>query len=441
MEEQSAGVRDSAKQAEEAQRWSWVEPSVWTARMLAALENGVKGGKWFSLIDKVYSRKNLEAAFGKVKRNKGAAGADHVTVERFESNLDTELDRLQEALKTGQYTPQAVKRVYIPKPGKNKQRALGIPTVRDRVVQAAVRQAIEPIFEKEFKPLSYGFRPQRGCKDALRKVTELITEDYRYVVEADIERYFDTIEHPRLMELIEERIADSRVLEVIERFLKAGILDGLRQWTPEEGVPQGGVISPLLANVYLHPLDCCMKEAGHQMVRYADDLVILCRSQEEAEQALERLHQWMRGAGLKLHPDKTRIVDMHVAGARFEFLGYSFEHSARNGRLRKWPKRRSVHRLRMKLRLHTRRTNGHSLAMIIERVNRTLRGWFEYYKHSGSNAFPDVGSWVRMRLRSILRKRTKRRGRGHGTDHQRWPNAFFVKAGLFSCVVARAQFC
>ena len=310
-----------------------------------------------------------------------------------------------------------------------------MPTVRDRVVQAAVRHVVEPIFEKEFAAHSYGFRPGRGCKDALRRVDALLKEGYVYVVDADLKSYFDTIPHGRLMSRLRERIADGRVLQLIESFLRAGILDGLQGWEPEAGVPQGAVLSPLLSNIYLNPLDHQMAARGYQMVRYADDLVILCRSQAEAEQALAVVRQWCEAEGLTLHPTKTRIVDVRADG--FDFLGYRFQ-TTRRGRLARWPRKKSEQKLKETIRAKTKRTNGHSLQVIIAEVNRTLRGWFGYFQHSCRGTFESVDRWVRMRLRSILRKRAGGRGHGLGLDHQRWPNAFLAGQGLYSLVTAHA---
>ena len=437
-EDKSVAVLRAAKQAEETERWSWVEPSVWTPRMLAALEKRVKGGKWFSLIDKVYSMANLKAATQKVIANKGAAGVDHISVGQFAKRQEEELLKLQETLKGHKYAPQAIRRVHIPKPGKKETRPLGIPTIRDRIVQGAVRQVIEPIFEKEFIEHSYGFRPKRGCKDALRQVWKLLKEGYSYVVDADIKSYFDTIDHERLMELMEEHVSDGRVLQLIRQFLKQGVLDNLKYWTPERGTPQGGVISPLLANVYLDPLDKELTQSGFQIVRYADDLVILCKTGTEAQQALELMSRWTAEAKLTLHPEKTHIVDMNIPENYFEFLGYKFEHSAKAGQLKRWPKRQSEQRLRDRIRPLTRRCHGHSMTHIIAQLTPILRGWFEYYKHSSPHGLSWVDGWVRMRLRSILRKRLHKKGRGRGSDHQRWPNAYFSAAGLFSLSEAHA---
>jgi RNA-directed DNA polymerase len=429
-----AGVPATAKQVGEIHvRWAWVEPSVWTDRMLTALEQGVKGGVWFSLIDKVCAPANLYASYAKVAANGGAAGVDHVTVEDFTKRLARHLERLGVQLQDGQYRPQEVRRVNIPKPGTQETRPLGIPTVRDRVVQGALRHVLEPIFERQFAEHSYGFRPGRGCKDALRRVDRLLKAGYRYVVDVDLKSYFDTIPHAQLLDEVRKHIADSRVLALIEAFLKAEILDGLRQWTPESGAPQGAVLSPLLSNLYLNALDHLMARSGYEMTRYADDLVIQCRTREEAEEALSMVQAWTTQAGLTLHPTKTKIVDAQSEG--FEFLGYRFV------KHRRFPRRKSLAKFKDAIRAKTRRTDGRSLTMIVADLNRTLRGWFEYFQHSYRTAFPKLDGWIRMRLRSILRKRRGRRGRGQGADHQRWPNAYFAAHGLFNLTTAHVLAC
>ena len=402
--------------------------------MLTALENGVKGGVWFRLIDKVYSERNLRAAFAEVKANRGAAGIDHQTIAMFESRLDANVEKLSGQLRADAYQPRAVRRAWIPKPGSRDKRPLGIPTVRDRVVQAAMRHVLEPIFERNFAEHSYGFRPGRCCKDALRRVDALLKAGYTWVVDADLQSYFDTIPHGQLMARIETRVADGRVLRLIAKFLRQDVMDAAKHWTPERGSPQGAVLSPLLSNIYLDPLDHAMADAGFEMIRYADDFVILCRSEAEARKALEHVKRWTMSAGLTLHPDKTRIADATERGG-FDFLGYHFERGYR------WPRKKSLRKLKDTIRAKTRRTNGHSLDAITWNVNRTLRGWLEYFKHSHATTFPRLDAWVRMRLRSILRKRRGGRGRGRGSDHQRWPNAFFAEHGLFSLVAAHAAAC
>ena len=351
-------------------RWAWVEAAVWTERMLTALEEGVLGGKWFSLMDKVYALPNLRRAFARVKVNRGTAGIDHVTVKEFERHLEANLEKLSRSLKDGSYRPQAIRRVWIPKPGSKEQRPLGIPTVRDRVVQAALRAVLEPIFERDFAAQSYGFRPNRGCKDALRRVDTLLKEGYHWVVDADLKSYFDTIPHSALMARVKEKVTDSKVLGLLEAFLTAKVMETAEGWTPEEGTPQGAVISPLLSNLYLDPLDQLMARARFEMVRYADDFVILCRSEADARQALERVQSWTVDAGLRLHPVKTRIVDATQPGG-VDFLGYHFERGYR------WPRRKSLGKLKDMIRAKTRRLHGQSLPAIITDLNRTLKSWFE----------------------------------------------------------------
>lgn len=411
-------------------RWAWVEPAVWTERMLTALEQGVKGGCWFSLIDKVCSERCLLAAAYQVEANQGAAGMDHVTVKAFGDRRQAEVAKLSEQLRAGTYRPQAVQRVHIPKPGTKETRPLGIPTVRDRVVRAAVVKVIEPIFERDFAEHSYGFRPRRGCKDALRRVDKLLKAGYTFVVDADLKSYFDTIPHVPLLDRLQTKISDGRLLGLIASFLQAGILEGLKEWTPTAGAPQGAVLSPLLSNVYLDPLDHLVAERGFEMVRYADDFVILCRTAEDAQRALQLVQQWTIDNGLTLHPAKTRIVDSQQEA--FEFLGYRFVKHLR------FPRKKSLAKFKDAIRGKTRRANGHGLTRIITDVNSTMRGWFEYFKHSTSTAFPPLDKWVRMRLRSILRKRAGIRGRGGGLDHFKWPNRYFAAQGLYSLVTAHA---
>lgn len=410
--------------------WAWVERSVWTRRMLEALDKGVKGGVWFSLIDKIVRPGTLYAAWATVRRNGGSAGTDHQSIQAFESDMGGEIERLSEELRTGTYRPRPIRRVYIDKPGSKEKRPLGIPCVRDRVVQAALRLVIEPIFEREFAEQSFGFRPGRGCKDALREVERLLMAGYTHVVDADLKSYFDSIPHSRLVADIGLHIADGRVLELIEAFLKQDVLEEMKLWSPEKGSPQGAVISPLLSNVYLHPMDVAMAEAGYEMIRYADDFVVLCRSEEEAREALAFVQQLVGNRGLTLHPGKTRLVDVSTAGEGFDFLGYRFENGTRR------PRKKSLKKLKDTVRAKTGRSNGNSLRAIIDNVNRTLRGWFEYFKHSHKWTFPAIDQWVRRRIRSILRKRMGLKGISRGLDHRRWPNQFFRDHGLFSLVEA-----
>ena len=407
--------------------------------MLAALEQGVKGGKWYSLIDKLNTEATLRAAFAQVAANRGAAGVDHVTVEHYAKDADANLRGLNEELRRGTYRPQQIRRHYIPKPGSREKRPLGIPTVRDRVVQTALRMVLEPIFERDFAAHSYGFRPQRGCKAALRRVQELLDAGYVHIVDADLKSYFDTIPKDRLMALIGRKVADGRILALIASFLEQGVLDGAQDWTPEQGTPQGAVVSPLLSNIYLDPVDHLMAERGFEMVRYADDFVVMCRTEAEAAAALAVVRQWTACAGLTLHPTKTRLVDEREQG--FDFLGYHFEAG------RRWPRKKSRKKFRDTIRAKTKRTSGQSMTHIVADVNRTLRGWFEYFKHSYRPTFRMEDGFVRRRLRSILRKRSHRKGsaKANGADHTRWPIAYFTALGLFSLqhaqVAARQSSC
>ena len=425
--QQNAGSADEATQGGEAQRdFTWVEASVWTERMLSALGNGVKGGKWFSLMDKVFAPKTLAAAWTKVRANKGAAGVDGQSIERFAAKAEDYLAELSAALRAGAYRPQAVKRVDIPK-GDGRTRPLGIPTVKDRIVQQAVRLVIEPIFEMRFRDGSYGFRPGRGCHDALREVDRLIKDGYAHVVDADLAGYFDSIPHDRLMAQVEEKVSDGRVLDLIRGWLKADILKGPERWTPARGSPQGAVISPLLANIYLDPLDAAMAERGRRMVRFADDFVILCRTREEADAALAEVRAWVGENGLALHPEKTHVGDCRQPGQGFEFLGYRFEAGQRHVR------QKSLNTFKDSVREKTRRTRGDSLAHAVADLNPLLRGWFGYFKHAHHTTFGKLDGFVRRRLRAVLRKQEKRPGQGVcRADHQRWPNAFFAEAGLFA---------
>jgi RNA-directed DNA polymerase len=416
-----------ATQGAEARDWSWVEACVWTDRMVSALENGVKGGRWFSLIDKVWAPATLEAAWERVWANKGAAGVDRQSIERFEAREDLYLAELATALRNGTYRPQPIRRVDIPK-GDGRTRPLGIPTVKDRIVQTAVKFVLEPIFEAMFRSTSYGFRPGRGCKDALREVAQLIADGYTFVVDADFESYFDSIPHDRLMHRVEERVSDGRILELLRGWLDQDIMQGLQRWTPTEGTPQGAVISPLLANIYLHPLDVQLAARGYRMVRYADDFVVLCKAPEEAEAALAEIRTWVADNGLRLHPNKTHVGDCRQIGEGFEFLGYRFEAG------RRFVRKKSLNRLKDHVRAKTRRTCGQSLARIIDSLNPMLRGWFGYFKHAHPRTFIALDKFIRRRLRSILLKQTKKRS-GFGLSratHQLWPNAFFAEAGLLA---------
>lgn len=403
--------------------WDWVEDSVWTERMLATLNKGIKGGKWYSLIDKVYAEANLDSAINAVIRNKGGTGVDGMTTDKLKEAHGQIRSRLHQLLKDGSYRPKPVKRVFIPKLGSKELRPLGVPTVTDRAVQTALRNVLEPIFERDFAPHSYGFRPRRGAQGALREVAHHLEQGNCWVVDADIKGYFDNIPQEKLLTAVATKISDGAVLDLIGHFLQQGVMESGKGWKPtEQGTPQGAVISPLLANIYLDPLDQQAIRAGWKMVRYADDFVILCASKEQAEEVLQHIRQWMDQAGLTLHPTKTRIIDASQRGG-FDFLGYHFE------RGKQWPRAKSKAKLKEAIRSKTPRNRSGSMESIIDAVNQTLRGWGHYFRHS-SYDLEDINSWVRQRLRAILRRRSKRSGRPTVWDQKRWPNAYFVTAGL-----------
>jgi RNA-directed DNA polymerase len=272
----------------------------------------------------------------------------------------------------------------------------------------------------------------RGCKDALREVDRLAKEGYVHVADADLKSYFDTIPHDRLMARVAHKISDGRILSLIESFLRQDIMKEMEHWRPTAGTPQGAVMSPLLANIYLDPLDLLMEESGYRMVRYADDFVILCRTRQEAEAALDRVAAWVAQNGLTLHPDKTRIGDCREPGRGFEFLGYRFEAGLRLVR------KKSLRAFKDKVRAMTGRSRGASMRLIIDDLNPVLRGWFGYFKQAAPSVHHRLDGFIRRRLRSILRKQEKRPAFGRClADHQRWPNAYFASLGLFALSTAR----
>lgn len=412
---------------------AWAQHIVWTDRMLSTLlENKVRGGKWHTLIDKVYAPSNLYTAACKVTEKTKAAGVDGQSCEAFAEHLFVETRKLSEEIRTQSYRPSAVRRVDIPKLGRpNETRPLGIPTVRDRVVQKAIVSVIEPILDHQFHERSFGFRHGRGAHDALRIVEQKLQEGYVYVVDADLKGYFDTIPKDGLMKLLKERISDTRLLQLIQRFLDQKIMEELREWTPIAGVPQGAVLSPVLSNLYLNPLDHMMADRGFEMVRYADDFVVLCRSESEAVSALNMIRDWVESAGLTLHPTKTRIVDSRTES--FAFLGYSF----RGEKI--YPRRESLAKLKARLVKLTSRTRPGSIEAICMELNSVLRGWFYYFRHCRWTIFVDLDSKIRSRLRRLLLRR-HRNNPTRSPRQERWPNDFFAKAGLFSLREAHNRF-
>ena len=362
-----------------------------------------------------------------------SAGVDGQSVQRFAAQAERSLDELAADRQAGRYQPNDVRRTYIPKAGGG-QRPLGIPTVKDRIVQGAVKRVLEPIFEWEFLGVSYGFRPGRGAKDALRAVDQHLKAGHTWVVDADLKSYFDTIPHATLLEEVAAHLSDGRVLALIQAYLEQGILEGLQRWTPTQGTPQGAVLSPLLANLYLHGLDAQMSAQGHAIVRYADDFVILCATEADAHHALAQVQAWTAAQGLTLHPDKTHLGDCRQAGQGFEFLGYRFEGG------RRFVRRKSFKAIRAKIRAKTGRSRGSSLERIVAELNPMLKGWFNYFKHAQGAVFTILDGFVRRRLRAILRRQHHLKGRlGHSLeDHRRWPNAFFAERGLFTMTEAHA---
>ena len=402
--------------------------------MLTALETGVKGGKWFSLIDKICRVSNLKSSWNKVSSRNSSAGTDGVTISQFEGRIEQELKYIRSKLSSGAYAPSLIKRINIPKSG-GKTRPLGIPTVRDRVIQGAVKNGIEPIFEKDFCKCSFGFRPGIGCKDALREVETLLKSGRTWVLDADIQGFFDAIDHDILIKKIQRNISDGKLIDLILKYLKQGILEGVSSWSPEKGTPQGAVLSPLLANIYLHDMDVLMEDMGFKIIRYADDFVVMCQSEHEAKLALKYIKKYMVTHKLKLHDTKTKIIDARDTEG-FDFLGYNFSKDTR-----KWPTKKSMGKFKDVVRWHTKRKTRYGLKIIIERLNKQLRGWFEYFKHCYKHLFPMCDSWIRRRLRSILLGFNKKGIAHGGFENMRWPNAYFAKMNLFSLEEAHKRAC
>ncbi|MFD2158296.1 group II intron reverse transcriptase/maturase [Rubritalea tangerina] len=432
---------DTPRQAEEADtpvisndQWVWVEGSVWTAKMLKTLERGVKGGKWYSLIDKVWKIENLRSAFKRVKANKGAAGVDRQAIAQYEEHLESNLQWLSEKLKQGSYRTKPIRRCYLEKPGRKKElRPIGIATVRDRIVQTALRNVIEPILENEFAPRSYGFRPQRHQKLALREICIAFKRGKHWVLDADIQGYFDQIDHKILMGKVAQHISDNRVLELIELFLKAEVDENGTLHASEQGSPQGAVISPLLANLYPNELDWALARQGLTMVRYADDFVVLCDEETQAQQAKEYIEKWCTENQLRLHPDKTQIVQVSTRRG-IDFLGYHLRTENK-----RWVSEKSRKQFRDKLRPLTARCHGQSLKKTIEKLNPILRGYFNYYKDTQGSVLEKLDQLPRRRLRTIIRCNNKRKGNGRGWDNKRYQIVYFNNLGLFNMEQARLE--
>lgn len=375
--------------------------------------------KHHSLIDKVYKRLNLYIAFEKVKANKGAGGIDKISLEEFERNLDFNLEEIHRLLYEDKYQPQPVRRVFIPKPNGDK-RPLGIPTIKDRIVQQALLNRIERIFEAKFMDCSFGFRPNRSALKAIQRVEEYLKEGYQGMVEVDIKGFFDSVRHEKLIDLVAEEIADARVLRLIRSFLKSGAMDEMETKYQTTGTPQGGVISPLLANIYLHPYDEKMTAEGYRVVRYADDMIILCRKRQEAERALERTRQILqKELGLTLNEEKTRIIHKSQP---FEFLGYLFGRGYSDYKI---PQKRAIDSFKNKVRWITRRQQPKKLEEVIKELNPVIRGWRNYFIYGNcKRIFWELDCWVENRLRAFKVKRWGLR------THLKMPHEVFEKLGL-----------
>jgi RNA-directed DNA polymerase len=393
-----------------------IDPADKVRRLQRALYVAAKRSRtrrFHALYDRIYRGDVLAEAWRRVKANRGAAGIDGETLSMIEQGgVEEFLRDLQQRLRTGEYWPQPVRRQYIPKPDGTK-RPLGIPTVRDRVVQAATKLVVEPIFEADFKESSYGFRPKKRATDALEAIRLIGGRGHRYVVEIDIEKFFDTIDHEKLMKLVERRVSDRRVLKLLRQWLKAGVLEEGRIDDTDLGSPQGGVISPLLANIYLDALDGVWeRRCQHlgRLVRYADDAVVLCRNRAEAEESLLRLGRIMEWLSLKLHPDKTRIVELGLGKQGFVFLGCYLRIvlSRFKGReyLFRWPSARAMKRIRGAVRELTdrRRWAGlQDIRQVVEVLNPRLRGWGNYFRTGNASwKFQQVDRYVNQRLVRLL---------------------------------------
>jgi RNA-directed DNA polymerase len=371
--------------------------------------------KAHSLIGQVYDPRNLARAWERVKEKKGAGGVDGVTVARFEKDRERYLGLLHQRLKDGSYRPRPVRRVEIDKPGSTAKRPLGIPTVMDRVCQQAVVQVLEPVFEPTFRDESFGFRPGRSTHMAMRRIWRQLQAGNNWVVDADIADFFGTLSHDVLVKLVAERVADGKVLRLLRQFLEAGVLRDGRFEPTLTGVPQGGVVSPLMSNIYLHVFDQKMAEAGYALTRYADDWVAVCRSRREAERALASAQAVLEGElGLRVHPDKTRIV--HVVQG-FEFLGYKIKRGtgmkfkAGGPGLYAYPRDRSIERFKNRVRQITNRRNPKTLEGLLDELNPVVRGWGTYFRRANvRRLFHRLNGWIVRRIWSWRYKRWRNAG-------------------------------
>ncbi len=387
-------------------------------RRLADWINPTGAKKVHSLVDKVYKEKNLRLAWERVKANRGAGGVDGQTLTGFGADLDAHLKRLHDELRTDTYQPQPVRQVMIPKPGKpDEKRPLGIPTIHDRVCQQALVNRLEPIFEPEFDDANFGYRRGRSAKDALRKIWRELEAGYEWLVDADLKNFFGTVDHDKLMTLVNRKVSDGRVLRLIESTLKAGCLAEGRLFPTQRGTPQGGVISPLLSNLLLTPFDKEMRRRGYRLTRYADDWAVTCRTRAEAQAALACATRILEQLGVQMNTDKTRIVHVRYG---FEFLGYKIKRGkrplrlaagriksgARQGMLYAYPTQKSINRFKDRVRQSTRRRVPLRTEEIIRELNPILRGWgLYYYKAHVRTLFHHLDQWIVRRLWSHRFKR------------------------------------
>jgi RNA-directed DNA polymerase len=374
------------------------------------------------VIEKVYNKENLIKAFGAVKRNKGSFGIDRISIEKYETSLNNNLDKVQRLLVEEKYKPQPVKKVLIPK-ANGKLRPLGIPTVEDRIVQQSLLEAIQPIFENIFSNNSYGFRPNKSAIQAINKVQEYLDEGYEYIVEADIRDFFGQLSQQRLICKVKEQIKERPILNLVWKFLKAGVMEDGKVKKAISGTPQGGVISPLLANVYLNDFDHKIERGGFKLVRYADDFVIMCKTVNQATASMKMVRSLMSSMKLELAEEKTKIVEYKKG---FDFLGYHFQKSY-GKRLRR-PTTKAINAFKDKIRHKTRRQQPKNVAMIVKEITPIIRGWGNYFRYGNNQTrFENLDAWTRMRLRSFIRKKKWPSGL-----NWMYPNDHFEKLGLIS---------